>query len=199
MQTVNKKNHDLSFIFTASLLIFVGLGCNFPLFAMNHIQTPTTRNATEKEPTSTNEAGCLSGIIPGTTTKTEAIALLGDPVTSRQDGDVEFLFFPSSIKAQFNSISVQNQVVSQVSVIVSENNPLMWSTVKAEYGEPGQTLYSNYSEGTMTYIFPDRGMAFIADETVDRIFIRQCFVPMSIENYMRTWGASLPTEDPYNL
>jgi len=227
MRTAHRKNHDLPLVIAVSVLIFVGLACDLPFLNMNPTQTSsanktpepvlveTTKSAPTPEPvqanptkgaptpvqTSTvetkNQASCLKGIIPGTTTKAQVIALLGNPVSSQEDGDVEFLFFSSSSKTRLDSISLQNQVVVLVSALVGQANPLKWSEVKAQYGKPAKIGYSDYSEGSMAHIYPDRGVAFIADEAVDQVFIRECFVPMSLEKYMNSWGKYLPIDDPY--
>ncbi|HEY5271207.1 MAG TPA: hypothetical protein VII97_12800 [Anaerolineales bacterium] len=49
----------------------------------------------------------------------------------------------------------------------------------------------------MTYIFPDKGLAFLADQAMDVVSIQECFIPMALEDYMKTWGKSLPAEDPF--
>ncbi|MFA5873570.1 MAG: hypothetical protein WC832_06365, partial [Anaerolineales bacterium] len=60
-----------------------------------------------------------------------------------------------------------------------------------------QKNYTNYLQGSMTYIYPDKGRAFIADENADIVFTKQCFLPMSLEDYLNTWGKNLPSEDPF--
>jgi len=89
------------------------------------------------------------------------------------------------------------QAVAQELRNAPEENPLAWSAIKAQYGEPAKTTYSNYLQWSMTYIYPDRGLAFVAAEGPDVVFIQECFIPMTLDEYMNTWGKLLPAENPF--
>jgi len=205
------RNHELSVILAATMLVFAMLACNIPTQPNGQGQgtpthtsdpgTPTYTSGpgtpTSTQPGSGAQAACLAGIFPGTTTRDEAVALLGEPLGVVPEGDLETLLYASPLPRQYNSIVVQNQVVALVSVVLGEDNPQAWSAVQAQYGEPAHTTYSNYMEGSMTYIYPDQGLAFVAAQESDAVFIRECFVPMTLADYMSTWGSSLPTEDPF--
>jgi hypothetical protein len=213
MKTGSRRSHDLSFILAATMLVFAMLACTCNLLTQPNSQgqgTPThasgqgtpTHGSGQGTPNSTQpgsgaQAACLAGIFPGTTTRDEVVALLGDPLAVEPEDNLETLLYASPLRGQFNSIVIQNQVVGLVSIMVSEDNPLAWSAVKAQYGEPAHTAYSNYLQGSMTYIYPDRGQAFVASPESDVVFIRECFIPMTLEEYMNSWGSSLPVEDPY--
>jgi outer membrane protein assembly factor BamE (lipoprotein component of BamABCDE complex) len=202
MKTESRRNHDLSIFMAASMLVLAMLACNLPAQSNSPGQGTPANGSGQFTPNSTQLGSgalgaCLAGIFPGTTTRDEVVALLGEPLAVEPEGDLETLLYASPLTRQFNSIVIQNQVVALVSIVMGEDNPLAWSAVKAQYGEPAQTAYSNYLQWSMTYIYPDRGMAFIASEGPDIVFIQECFVPMALEEYMNTWGKSLPTEDPY--
>ena len=213
MKTVFRRSHDLSFILAAAMLGFAMLACTCNLLNQTNGQgqaTPThasgqgtpTHAPGQVTPTSTQpdgsvQAACLAGIFPGTTTRDEVVTLLGEPLAVELEGDLETLLYASPLNAQFNSIVVQNQAVALVSIVLGEETPLAWSAVQAQYGEPTHTAYSNYLQGSMTYIYPDQGLAFVASQASDVVFVRECFIPMPLEDYMNTWGSSLPAEDPY--
>lgn len=210
MKTVS-RNHELSVILAATMLVFAMLACNIPTQPNSQGQgTPTqpsdpgtpTHTSGPGTPTSTQpgsgaQAACLAGIFPGTTTRNEAVASLGEPLGVVPDGDFETLLYASPLPRQYNSIVVQNQVVALVSIVLGEDNPQAWSAIKEQYGEPAHTTYNNYMEGSMTYIYPEKGQTFVASAEADSVFIRECFVPMTLEDYMSSWGSSLPTEDPF--
>jgi len=193
MKTVSRRSHDLPFFLAATMLVLAMLACSLP----TQSNSPDQGTPTSTQPGSGGQAACLAGIFPGTTTRDEVVALLGEPVAVESEGDLETLLYASLLRGKFNSIVVQNQVVALVSMMVGEDNPLAWSAVKAQYGEPAHTAYSNYLQWSMTYIYPDQGLAFVASQGPDVVFIRECFVPMALEDYMNTWGKSLPVEDPY--
>jgi hypothetical protein len=220
MKMESRRSHDLPFFLAATLLLLAMLACNLPVQSNSPDQatpthasgksTPTNASSqatpthasvqatpTSTQPDSAAQAACLAGIFPGTTSRDEVVALLGEPLAVEPEGDLEILLYASPLRGQFNSIVIQNQVVALVSIMVSEDNPLAWSAVKAQYGEPAQTTYSNYLQWSMTYIYPDQGLAFVAAQAPDVVFIQECFVPMPLEDYMNSWGKSLPVENPY--
>jgi hypothetical protein len=202
MKTGSRRSHDLSFLLAASMLGLAMLACNLRAQSNSPDQGTPTKGSGQATPTSTQPGGeaqadCLAGIFPGTTTRDKVVALLGEPAGTDKSAGVEVLFYPSPVGGVFNSISLQNETVAMLSVILGENNLLKWSTIQEEYGEPIHTTYSNYLQGSMTYIYPDQGLAFVAARGPDVVFIRECFVPMALADYMSTWGSSLPTEDPF--
>jgi len=122
--------------------------------------------------------------------------LWGDPVATQQEGSYEALKYASPLKGQNNTVYLLNQVVDWVNIVLAEDNPLTWSAVKAQYGEPAYTAYSDYLQGSRNYAFPEQGLNFIADDELDIVFIQECFVPMSLEDYGNAYGIFLPQEDP---
>jgi hypothetical protein len=193
MKTGSRRSHDLPFFLAATMLGLAVLACSLPTQSNGQgLGTPTST-----QPGGGAQAACLEGIFPGTTTRDAVVALLGEPVAVESEGDLETLLYASPLGGKFNSIVIQNRVVGLVSIVLGEDNPLAWSAVQAQYGEPAQTAYSNYLQGSLTYIYPDQGLAFVAAQAPDVVFIRECFVPLPLEDYMNTWGKSLPAEDPF--
>ncbi|MCX6053413.1 MAG: hypothetical protein NTZ74_00575 [Chloroflexi bacterium] len=202
MKTVFRKRHDLPIILVVILLLLAMLACG-ETGKSNTSSTSTPTHGSNLSNPDSNQTGsrtrldCLAGITPGKTTRTEVIALLGEPLASEPDGDFETLLYASPFPRQYNSITIQNQVVVLLSEVLDEGNSLSLSAILAEYGKPAQKTYSHYLQGSKTYIYPDRGQAIIASAEVDAVFIQQCFVPMALEEYMNSWGKSLPAEDPF--
>jgi outer membrane protein assembly factor BamE (lipoprotein component of BamABCDE complex) len=202
MKTEPRNNHDLSIFLAATMMVLAMLACNLPAQSNSPDQGTPTNGSGQGTPNSTQpgsgaQAACLAGIFPGKTTRIEVLALLGNPLTTQPAGGQETMFYASAIYGQLNSIVVQNEVVTLVSVVQAEGSLPKWSEVKAQFGEPAHTAYTNYSEGSMIFAFPERGLSFIADETMDVVFIQQCFIPMSLDNYMLAYGNFLPAEDPF--
>jgi len=202
MKTVFRKSHDLSIILAVTVLILAMLACGKTTESDTGVKSTPTHGSNlgipdSNQTGSSTQLACLAGITPGTTKQTEVVALLGEPLAAEPDGEYETLLYASPLPRQYNSIIVQNQVVVLVSVVLDEVNPLALSAILAQYGEPAHTTYSNYLQGSMTYIYPDKGLVFVASSEVNAVFIRQCFVPMELEEYMNSWGSSLPSEDPF--
>ncbi len=142
-------------------------------------------------------ADCLEGIYPGKTGKSEVIALLGEPAAVQQDGSHEALQYISPTKGQYNTVYLTDQVVERVSVVLPESDPLTWSEVSAWYGEPAHTAFSDYLPGSQYFAYPEQGLSFIADADLDIVFLRECFAPMPLEDYLNAYGDALLMEDPF--
>jgi hypothetical protein len=140
---------------------------------------------------------CLNGILPGKTSRAEAIKILGEPRETNQDFGLDILAYATSNPSQFNTLGIQNDIVTQVNEFEDETTDPAWSEIKQQYGEPEKTVYSFYAASAMTYIYASQGLSFVVDKNMDLVFIKSCFIPMSIEDYMRTLGASLPLENPF--
>ena len=85
----------------------------------------------------------------------------------------------------FNSQGyLRDGLVALVTILQAENNPLAGSSAKGLYGEPTQSTYSYYQQGSMTYLYPKRGLAFVASPEYDVAFIRECFAPIGLDEYM---------------
>ncbi len=221
MKMALRKNHKPA-IWISIAIILITLGCNIPGLFQNSSPEAETQpeiptQDTELQPENptleatfqamlatpsspsenNNEADCLPEIFPGKTTKAEVTALLGDPAAIQQDGGHEALQYASSLRGQYNTVYFQNQVVDWVSLVLAEDNPLTWSAVKTQYGEPAHTAYSDYLQGSQIYAFPEQGLNFTADDKLDIVFIQECFVPMSLEDYMKVYGDFLLQNDPF--
>jgi len=181
MKTEKKKTSSLSLASVVTVLVIAMLACN--------LSTPKPAN----------DFVCYKGITPGQTNKADVVALLGDPTRTEWDGADEILLYPSPFAKQSNTIIVQNQIVVLVDVLIGDDDALTFSAIKALYGEPSHIAYTNYLQGSMTYVYPDKGQAFIADENGDIVYTKQCFLPMSLEDYLNTWGKDLPTENPFTM
>jgi len=201
MKTDTRSSRKASIFLLAGFLLLSMFACNLPKPAASTsgATSPTSTNTTIP-PASGNPAEasqCLDGIQPGSTTRAEALSLLGQPAGTDDSTSSEVLLYASPIKGQYNSLVLQNETVAMLSVVLSENELLQWSAILAEFGQPTKTTFSNYLQDAMTYIYPEQGLAFVADEGMGVVFIQQCFIPMSIADYLKTWGASLPTQDPF--
>ncbi len=205
MTTENRKNHKASSTIIPIFLVVMMCACNLPVLLGPTSNSNSTQPApsTSTQPASStatksdNSPDCLNGIQPGKTTKSEVISLMGEPAGTDDSTGVEVMLYDSPFKGQYNSIALQNETVVMLSEILGENDSQKWSAIQEEYGEPAHTTYSNYLQEAMTYIYPDNGLAFVADQAMDVVFIKQCFIPMSIDDYLKTWGAALPTENPF--
>ena len=210
MKTALKKSHKPA-LWISMTIIVMTLSCNLPGSSRNpssdaetQPEIPTLENTAQPQSPAqssaaenNNQVSCLEGIMPGQTNRAEVITLWGEPAATQQDGSYEALQYATPFIGQFHTIYLTNQVVEWVSTALSEDKPLTWSAVKAQYGEPAYTAFSDYLEGSRNFAFPEQGLNFIADPDLDAVFVQECFVPMSLENYMQLYGDFLPQENPF--
>ncbi len=181
MPTASRSNLDR--ITAAVLLLGLAvLACNLPTTAA----APAAGSAASE---------CLSGITPGTTTKTEVMARLGNPLDTIQDGGAETLQYASGVYGQSNSIMLQGGVVSLVTVV--EVKPPSWGALKAQLGAPTFSALSDFQPGAQIFAYPERGRAFTADPLHDAVLMRQCFAPISLGEYSASFGKDYPSQDPF--
>jgi len=198
MQTGYANNRKLFTLMVLVILMAILCACKFPQPSGDNKEEGTNIS---NEPTSTSipviHSECMEGIQPGKTTKPEVIELLGAPLDILSGSGFEILYYPSSIKVLLNSITIENDIVSLVSVNMSEAEAPAWSTILTQLGEPDHQTYSFFQQGAMTYIYAQKGLSFVANERIDLVFIQDCFVPSSLDYYMARWGTELPAENPY--
>jgi hypothetical protein len=199
MATQNNRPAVLLVVFSGLLLI--SLACNLPSASALPQPTPTPAAAaavpTPNPGSPRTASDCMDGIQPGKASRAEAIKLLGEPQNTSQDSGLEILAYATSNPSQFNTLAIQNDIVTQVNEFVDTNSGPAWSAIQQQVGEPEKTTYSYYLDSTMTYIYASQGLAYVADNNMDLVFIKSCFTPMSIDDYMRTLGSALPLENPY--
>ncbi|MBI5716005.1 MAG: hypothetical protein HZC38_21620 [Chloroflexi bacterium] len=210
MKTGLRKNVRSSLVVVVMSLMIVALACNFPSSTTPMpsqdsspsqvsptLLPPTLKPSIAATATPLARPVCYEGIILGATTKDQAIGLLGKPIAIETIDDYEDLLYPSALSSQFDSILLQNQIVVRVDRVLGKDEALKLSAVKSQYGKTDYTAYSNYQHWAKTYIYPEKGLAFTADENLDVVFLKQCFVPMTIDKYKSLWGKDLPTQDPF--
>ncbi|MCJ7434973.1 MAG: hypothetical protein MUO77_15940 [Anaerolineales bacterium] len=198
MKTAFKKNHKINIFAIVIAGVLVILSCNF--LAKNRAQDENSQPEVPAQPAaveSNSGSDCIAGIFPGKTSRAEVIAMLAEPIATQQDGGYESLLYASPLRGQYNTIYLLDQVVNRVSIVLAEDNPLSWSAVKAQYGEPAHIAFSNYLQGSRNFAFPEQGFNFIADEELDAVFIQNCFIPMPLDGYLQAYGAFLLKDDPF--
>lgn len=207
MKMDNKKIRNTIFFFQTLIMIGATLACNLgeavtPAAAPTLMPTlaalaPKTTNVPAPTPTTNTAPECFKGIQAGLTTKDQVINLLGQPLGSESTTDYENLLYPSPLNSQFNSLIIQNNLVVRADRIVAANNALKFSEVKKLHGVAPYTAYSAYQHWAKIYLYPTQGLAFVANENLDTVFIQQCFTPMTFEKYQSAWGEELFTKDPF--
>lgn len=193
MKTVHLNKASISLMIVVLALAVASLACSTS-------GSPTARPASipPSQTARSASADCLEGVYPGVTTREQVVGSFGEPASAETNESQEMLLYAAREPGQFHTIVLQNNVVGLISVILDEKNPLAWSSVKKQYGSPAITTFSHYLEGTRAFIYPERGQSFVALPDLDTVLARECFAPMTADEFMSSWGKSLPQENPFN-
>jgi hypothetical protein len=140
---------------------------------------------------------CFTGIFPGQTSREAVLAQMGEPTATQSNGSYEALQYATRRKGQYHTIVLLDQILVRVSEVMDEDYLLTWSAVRAKYGEPAYTSFSDYIEGNRYYAFPEKGIRVIANPYWDMVFVQECYETMSLDQYLNAYGDSLLQEDPF--
>ncbi|HCS41164.1 MAG TPA: hypothetical protein DIW44_16520 [Anaerolineaceae bacterium] len=140
---------------------------------------------------------CLPGIVPGKTSRAEITQLMGEPVSSdlAEDGS-DILFYPSAVEEVPDTILIRQDIV-EIASALNRDISVDLASIQEKFGEPEQITYSYFSQGTYTYLYPQKGFTLVAEPEGGQVYWSECFISMSLEDYLARLGSSLPFEDPY--
>jgi len=140
---------------------------------------------------------CLPGVIPGKTTRAEITQLMGEPATTElaEDG-TEFLYYKSAVEEVPDFIQIRQDVAEVVSAL-NRDAQVNLASITEKFGEPEQITYSYFSQGAYTYLYPQKGFALIGEPEGGQVYWLECFISMTLEDYLAGLGSSLPSENPY--
>ena len=140
---------------------------------------------------------CLPEIVPGETSREDVLRLMGEPLASEitEDGS-EILTFASDVELIPNAVFLMEDIAQSTSALNRDENTTL-TTIQEKFGEAEETTYSYFSQGTLTYLYPQQGFAVVAEPEGGQVYWMECFVPMYLEDYMTGFGSALPMEDPY--
>lgn len=124
-----------------------------------------------------------------------------EDVSVLSDGSIRYTF-ASPLVTRKNEVIVRNEKVIFERILVPENSRepgfITISEYKKQYGEPqriirGSHFYGNFIE---TFIYADKGFAFIGNSVTDEVFEVHTFAPTSVENYIVQYGSDINEEAP---
>lgn len=193
MGLANKRNLGITLAILTVFASMLACGSSDDIV----VNTPANDSSDDLVVSDETMAECLDGLIIGQTTRQEIIGQYGDPQYAGEEDGYETLLYSSDFPGQYSSIIVEDDVVVMANFILEDGNDLALSYVQSMFGDPEETTFSNYLQGSLTYLYPNYGKVLVASPETDVVFIYQCFEPMSINKYFDTWGANLPTEDIY--
>lgn len=108
----------------------------------------------------------------------------------------------SPLSSRKNEIIVKDNHVVFERMLVPESSKapgyVRISEYEKEYGKPQQIIRGSHFYGNLikTYIYADKGFAFIGNSFTDEVFEIHTFKPTTIENYITQYGEDINKSAP---
>jgi len=132
-------------------------------------------------------------ISPGQSTVDE-LEKLGVPVKREKIGKQEILYYPSDNQFYFKEVNVKENVVVFIRIQLFSKEGRSLKDKIEDFGPSYTVLYGpNTNSGILLYMYPDKGIAFLANEMGDLIFETWYFSPATLEEFL-----SLPQTTGYS-
>jgi len=140
----------------------------------------------------------VEGITPGLS-GTDDLKRFGKSRSIEQNSDGSILHeFGPERSPEPTKVVVRDSKIVYVQKHVSSEDPGNISYFLNNFGEPDFILFYKVF-GFKTYVFLDEGMAVVAFDTeniIGAVYELRYFVPTTKEEFLRTWGSDLPSEEP---
>ena len=125
----------------------------------------------------------LSQIPPGTASREDVFAKLGQPLNSEPAGTATTVFsYPSYNQYNSNEVTVTNDKVSFIRERLYDNPDTSLKSRLSVLGQSYTELYGpDVASGVILYTYPDKGLAFLANPYNDTIYEVWYFVKGTLE------------------
>ncbi len=191
-------NNLHTFVPKKTLVLILALaGAILILGAILFISQP--KNSSTNNPVISQSPSKLSSLqktVIGQTTVNELTqAYPGGKEQSIANGDSGYLL-NSKLDARPNQVVFRNKISSfERTVIMGETgsaSPKI-SDLILKYGQAERTIRGSKFYGRMmnTYIYSNKGLAFIGNPNTDEIFEIQTFLPITVEEYLSSYGEDI--------
>lgn len=142
-------------------------------------------NESNIKPSPTPGAASWTGILPGKTTTNDATKILGTPIAS--SGNV--LDFQSKSPTENNKITSENGKVVFIRHVIAKGDNTSTTQITDLYGAAPIRLYGPDSNGGEDlYVYPDKGVAYLANQPKEYVFEIWYFEPMSVNDFIQKWA-----------
>lgn len=132
-------------------------------------------------------------ITPGKTTINETENILGAPVSLEKAGTSIVLKYETGVGGPPHTVVVENQIVGLIKERFSGSETL--DDLRKQYGNPDGEFWGPYKEvGFKLFVFSSRGVAVLASRLDGVVLEVWYFEPITLDGFLKKWGAGLETE-----
>ncbi|HLD01314.1 MAG TPA: hypothetical protein VJC10_00400 [Patescibacteria group bacterium] len=135
------------------------------------------------------------------TTKEDAIEALPKKknVQTFSDNSKQYSFTTRNLARDDVIITKDNTVIFEKTITVTESlvHPKISELLK-QYGAPEKTVLGSktYGSRVIVYIYATMGVVFVGKPSSGEVLELQQFIPMSVDEYLSSWGKDAGYEDP---
>ena len=145
----------------------------------------------------TKGAQTWKGITPGKTTLVEVTSILGEYFEDASDADTIFYLYQIPDGVTYIGIAFKDDIVTYIILSGSDAKINNLSQVRKQLGDEEAFRFTKFEQGFQAYVYSSNGLAVIAEQETGDIASVQLFVPMTVDEYLNSWGSTLLTEDPF--
>ncbi len=140
---------------------------------------------------------CIEGITLGQTSLEEVTGLLGESFSTKSlDDGSQWLSYDSENRMFPTIIKIIDGKVSGIWKTADESQTA-FKTLKDDFGDPEESLYSFLAQNTLTYLYPSNGFFAVVNESSEAVLYLSCFAPVDLEEFLNDQRESFPTENPF--
>ena len=181
----NKKLVLFGLLITLSIISLLFI---FGQVSNNKAPTPTPRNSTQAN---------YNSIVPGVSTKEEAIKKLGKPLNT----DPNLLNFKSSSTNRNNQVVINQDKVSLIKEVVTLKDTKTVADITNVYGVAQKVLYGPDADaGFYLFVYPSNGIAYLGHPESGLLLEIRYFPPTDLssfeENYAKGYSETFQEPGP---
>jgi len=168
------------------IILFVVL-----LLIINQFLKPESSTTISKlTPTPGIKESSYRTIVPGSSTGEQLNKVMGEPLTTKTEGNKKISEYKSSSQYRNNIGVTENGKVSFIKEIVTIGDDKKVSDITSIYGKAPNILYEGNTNSSFNlYVYPDKGIAYLghADGTLLEIWY---FIPTNIDDFKNKWASN---------
>lgn len=152
-----------------------------------YVYISNKENKQNSEPLPQTGASYLK-LLPGKSSKQDAIATLGTPLNDPSSTTLEF---KSSNPNLPDEVTTDGQTVLFIKEIVTKEDQKTAEDIKKNFGEAPYVLYgSDSANGFNLYVYPEKGIAYIGHAKDPIVLEIWYFTPTTIGNFQKNWATN---------
>jgi hypothetical protein len=165
-----------SVLFIIALVLTVGIAAFFTVQQGRKAVPPTPPPPA---------ANAWRGVEPGVSTTENLMSAIGTPLSSVQNGTTTTYLYPSANQYWRNEVDAQNNSVAFIRERIFPPSDTSLKSLTAKITEKPVQLYGpDFQSGTLLYVYPASGVAFLASSFQDTAYQVWYFIPTTLEGFL---------------